>query len=204
MVMSEWLIMVLPKAMWQKSYTFNKLYTYQKFFYLFYDEKYLSCSFVVTNGVTSRSGTILFAVEHSDRIPPTLSINKGLELTENSMKTISTNDLKLTDPDTALENLTYIVIQSPQYGKLLLKGLPLSKPHFTQLDINNMDLAYHHLNGRAKIDRFTFQPTDGTNAGYLEYGQLKSEPAVFTIQVGCLLFGDIHPQPIEIKTRKIL
>lgn len=204
MVMSEWLIMVLPKAMWQKSYTFNKLYTYQKFFYLFYDEKYLSCSFVVTNGVTSRSSTILFAVEHSDRIPPTLSINKGLELTENSMKTISTNDLKLTDPDTALENLTYIVIQSPQYGKLLLKGLPLSKPHFTQLDINNMDLAYHHLNGRAKIDRFTFQPTDGTNAGYLEYGQLKSEPAVFTIQVGCLLFGDIHPQPIEIKTRKIL
>ncbi|KAK9967605.1 hypothetical protein ABG768_001992 [Culter alburnus] len=142
-----------------------------------------SFSFVVTNGVTSRSGTILFAVEHSDRIPPTLSINKGLELTENSMKTISTNDLKLTDPDTALENLTYVVIQSPQYGKLLLKGLPLSKPHFTQLDINNMDLAYQHLNGRAKIDRFTFQPTDGTNTGYLEYGQLKSEPAVFTIQI---------------------
>ncbi|XP_077082463.1 FRAS1-related extracellular matrix protein 1b isoform X2 [Siphateles boraxobius] len=145
-----------------------------------------SFSFVVTNSVTSRSGTILFTVEHSDRIPPTLSINKGLELTENSMKTISTNDLKLTDPDTALGNLTYIVIQSPQYGKLLLKGLPLSKPHFTQLDINNMDLAYHHLNGRAKIDRFTFQSTDGTNAGYLEYGQLKSEPAVFNIQINIL------------------
>ncbi|KAL0160388.1 hypothetical protein M9458_044113, partial [Cirrhinus mrigala] len=128
------------------------------------------------------SGTIHFTVEHSDRIPPTLAINKGLELTEGSVKTISTDDLKLTDPDTALENLTYVVIQSPQYGKLLFKGLPISKPRFTQLDINNMDLAYHHLNGRAKIDRFTFQPTDGTNTGYLEYGQLKREPAVFTIQ----------------------
>lgn len=100
------------------------------------------------------------------------------------MKTISTEELKLTDPDTALKNLTYMVTQSPQYGKLLLKGLPLSKPRFTQLDINNMDLAYQHLNGRAKIDRFAFQPTDGTNKGYLEYGQLKSDPAVFTIQVG--------------------
>lgn len=184
--------------MWPKDFTLNKLCIYQNFFYRFYDAKYVpSCSFVVTNSVTSRIGTILFTVEHSDRIPPTLSVNKGLELTENSMKTISTNDLKLTDPDTALGNLTYIVIQSPQYGKLLLKGLPLSKPHFTQLDINNMDLAYHHLNGRAKIDRFTFQPTDGTNAGYLEYGQLKSEPAVFNIQVGCLLFGEIHPKPIK-------
>ncbi|XP_016317746.1 FRAS1-related extracellular matrix protein 1b [Sinocyclocheilus anshuiensis] len=145
-----------------------------------------SFSFAVTNGVTSRSATIHFTVEHSDRIPPTLTNNKGLELTEGSMKTISTDDLKLTDPDTALENLTYVVIQSPQYGKLLLKGLPISKPRFTQLDINNMDLAYHHLNGQAKIDRFTFQPTDGTNAGYLEYGQLKREPAVFTIQIEVL------------------
>ncbi|XP_051549151.1 FRAS1-related extracellular matrix protein 1b isoform X2 [Myxocyprinus asiaticus] len=145
-----------------------------------------SFSFVVSNGVTSKSGTILFTVEHSDRIPPTLSINKGLQLTEGTVKIISTDDVKLTDPDTALENLTYNVIQSPQYGKLLLKGLPLSKPRFTQLDINNMDLIYHHLNGRAKIDRFTFQPTDGTNTGYLEYGQLKTEPAVFTIQIEIL------------------
>ncbi|KAL1251392.1 hypothetical protein QQF64_019188 [Cirrhinus molitorella] len=145
-----------------------------------------SFSFAVSNGVTSRSGNIHFTVEHSDRIPPTLTINKGLELTEGSIKSISTDDLKLTDPDTALENLTYVVIQSPQYGKLLFKGLPISKPRFTQLDINNMDLAYHHLNGRAKIDRFTFQPTDGTNTGYLEYGQLKREPAVFTIQIEIL------------------
>lgn len=148
----------------------------------------LSYSFVVTNGVTSRSGSVLFTVEHSDRIPPTLNINKGLQLTEGTVKIISHEHLKLADPDTALENLTYIVTQGPQYGKLLLRGFPLSKPRFTQADINNMDLTYHHLNGRAKIDRFTFQPTDGTNTGYLEYGQLKSEPAVFTIQVGWFSF----------------
>ncbi|KAA0712127.1 FRAS1-related extracellular matrix protein 1 [Triplophysa tibetana] len=145
-----------------------------------------SFSFVVTNGVTSRSGSVLFIVEHSDRIPPTLNVNKGLQLTEGTVKIISQEHLKLTDPDTVLDNLTYIVNQGPQYGKLLLRGFPLSKPRFTQADINNMDLAYHHLNGRAKIDRFTFQPTDGSNTGYLEYGQLKREPAAFTIQIEIL------------------
>nr|XP_055068360.1 FRAS1-related extracellular matrix protein 1-like [Misgurnus anguillicaudatus] len=145
-----------------------------------------SFSFAITNGVTSRTGSIYFTVEHSDRIPPTLNINKGLQLTEGTVKIISNEHLKLTDPDTALDNLTYVVIQGPQYGKLLLKGFPLSKPRFTQVDINSMDITYHHLNGRAKIDRFTFQPTDGTNTGYLEYGQLKTEPAVFTIQIEIL------------------
>ncbi|TRY82888.1 hypothetical protein DNTS_001526 [Danionella cerebrum] len=145
-----------------------------------------SFSFAVTNGVTSRSGSLHFTVEHRDRIPPTLIANKGLELIEGTIKTISPAELTLTDPDTALENLTYIVIQSPKYGKLLLKGSPLSKPRFTQLDIANMDLAYHHLKGQARIDRFTFQPTDGTNKGFLEYGQLKLDPAVFIMQIEIL------------------
>ncbi|KAI4899055.1 hypothetical protein NFI96_009052 [Prochilodus magdalenae] len=140
-------------------------------------------SFDISNGVTSRSGSISFTVEHSDRIPPTLSINTGLQLSEGSTRMISSEHLQLTDPDTTFENLTYNLIQPPQYGKLLLKGFSLSHPHFTQVDINNMQLSYQHLNSFAKIDRFTFQPSDGTNKGYLEYGQLKEQPAVFTIQI---------------------
>ncbi|XP_036442581.1 FRAS1-related extracellular matrix protein 1b isoform X2 [Colossoma macropomum] len=142
-----------------------------------------SFSFDISNGVTSRSGSISFTVQHSDRIPPTLSINTGLQLSEGSTQIISPEHLQLTDPDTAFENLTYTLIQPPQYGKLLLKGFPLSQARFTQLDINNMQLSYQHLNSFAKIDRFTFQPSDGTNKGYLEYGQLREQPAVFTIQI---------------------
>ncbi|XP_066504077.1 FRAS1-related extracellular matrix protein 1b [Hoplias malabaricus] len=142
-----------------------------------------SFRFDISNGVTSRSGSISFIIEHSDRIPPTLSINMGLQLTEGSTRTISTEHLQLTDPDTALENLTYTIVQPPQYGKLLLKGFPLSQAHFTQLDINKMQLKYQHINSFAKIDRFTFHPSDGTNKGYLEYGQLREQPAVFTIQI---------------------
>lgn len=140
-------------------------------------------SFDISNGVTSRSGSISFTVEHSDRIPPTLSVNTGLQLPEGSTRIISPEHLQLTDPDTAMENLTYTLVQPPQYGKLLLKGFPLSHACFTQLDINTMLLSYQHLNSFARIDRFTFQPSDGTNKGYLEYGQLREQPAVFTIQV---------------------
>ncbi|KAB5559145.1 hypothetical protein PHYPO_G00025590 [Pangasianodon hypophthalmus] len=145
-----------------------------------------SFSFDISNGVTSIRSSLTFIVEHHDRIPPTLSINTGLQLTESTTRTISPEHLQLSDPDTPLENLTYTVIQPPQYGKLLLKGFPMSRTHFTQLDINNMHLSYQHLNSFSKIDRFTFQPSDGTNKGYLEYGQLKEQAAVFTIQIEVL------------------
>ncbi|XP_062868751.1 FRAS1-related extracellular matrix protein 1b [Trichomycterus rosablanca] len=145
-----------------------------------------SFSFDISNGVTSRSGTLSFTVEQRDRIPPTLSINTVLQLTERTTTIITTEHLQLTDPDTALENLTYTIIQPPQYGKLLLNGFPLSQPHFTQLHINNMMLSYQHLNSFAKMDRFTFQPSDGINKGYLELGQLREQPATFTIQINIL------------------
>uniref|UniRef100_A0AAZ3NRL8 C-type lectin domain-containing protein n=1 Tax=Oncorhynchus tshawytscha TaxID=74940 RepID=A0AAZ3NRL8_ONCTS len=143
-----------------------------------------TADFVVTNGISSRSGSLHFTIEHSDRIPPSLNRNTGLQLTEGAMKSITPDHLELTDPDTAVGNLTYALTQPPQYGKLLLKGYPLTLPRFTQTDINNMDLAYQHYQGSlAQIDRFSLMPSDGTNRGYLEYGQLKEKPLVFTIQV---------------------
>uniref|UniRef100_A0A8P4KJE7 Fras1 related extracellular matrix 1b n=1 Tax=Dicentrarchus labrax TaxID=13489 RepID=A0A8P4KJE7_DICLA len=144
-----------------------------------------SFSFVVTNGDSSRSGTLHFTIEHGDRIPPTLHHNVGLRLPDGSTATITTEQLQLTDPDTAVANLSFVVTQPPRYGKLLLRGVPLSPPlSFTQTDVDELNLAYRHDPGSpADIDRFYFLPTDGTNRGYLEFGQLREEPAVFNIQV---------------------
>lgn len=159
-------------------------------------------SFVVTNGISSHSGSLHFTIEHSDRIPPSLNRNTGLQLTEGAVKSITPDHLELTDPDTAVGNLTYALTQPPQYGKLLLKGYPLTLPRFTQTDINNMDLAYQHYQGSlAQIDRFSLMPSDGTNRGYLEYGQLKEEPLVFTIQVG---FTDFYTSPNLVCQGRIL
>uniref|UniRef100_A0A4W5RFZ9 Fras1 related extracellular matrix 1b n=1 Tax=Hucho hucho TaxID=62062 RepID=A0A4W5RFZ9_9TELE len=158
-----------------------------------------TADFVVTNGISSRSGSLHFTIEHSDRIPPSLNRNTGLQLTEGAVKSITPDHLELTDPDTAVVNLTYALTQPPQYGKLLLKGYPLTVPRFTQTDINNMDLAYQHYQGSlAQIDRFSLMPSDGTNRGYLEYGQMKEEPLVFTIQV-----AHVDRTPPSLVTKRI-
>ncbi|XP_023194698.1 FRAS1-related extracellular matrix protein 1-like isoform X1 [Xiphophorus maculatus] len=144
-----------------------------------------SFSFVITNGASSRAGTLLFTIERSDRIPPTLSSNAGLRLQDGSIAAVTPDLLRLTDPDTVASNLTFVVTLLPRYGKLLLRGAPMpSPPRFLQSDIDQLDLAYRHVPGSpARPDRFCFLPSDGTNKGYLEFGQLKEEPAVFSIQV---------------------
>ncbi|MEQ2213405.1 hypothetical protein XENOCAPTIV_014524 [Xenoophorus captivus] len=128
---------------------------------------------------------LFFTIEHGDRIPPTLKINAGLHLQDRSTATITPDLLQLTDLDTATSNLTYLITLLPRYGKLLLKGTRLpSPPRFFQTDIDHLDLAYRHNPGSpAELDQFYFLPSDGTNKGYLEFGQLREEPAVFNIQV---------------------
>uniref|UniRef100_A0A3Q1IU48 C-type lectin domain-containing protein n=1 Tax=Anabas testudineus TaxID=64144 RepID=A0A3Q1IU48_ANATE len=144
-----------------------------------------SFSFVVTNGDSSRSSSLHFTIEHGDRIPPTLNRNTGLRLHDGSTEAITAEQLQLTDPDTTTANLSFAVTQPPRYGKLLLGGVPLTPPlRFTQMDVDGLNLAYRHdLGSPAEIDRFYFLPTDGNNRGYLEFGQLREEPAVFNIQV---------------------
>ncbi|XP_063746795.1 FRAS1-related extracellular matrix protein 1b [Eleginops maclovinus] len=144
-----------------------------------------SFSFVVTNGDSSRSGTLHFTIEHGDRIPPTLHHNTGLQLQDGSTETVTPAQMQLTDPDTATSSLSFVITQPPRHGRLLLRGVPLFPPlKFTQTDVDQLNLAYqHNLGSLEDTDRFYFLPTDGTNSGYLEFGHLREEPAVFNIQV---------------------
>uniref|UniRef100_A0A3B5AP52 FRAS1-related extracellular matrix protein 1-like n=1 Tax=Stegastes partitus TaxID=144197 RepID=A0A3B5AP52_9TELE len=157
-----------------------------------------SFSFVVTNGDSSRSGTLHFTIELGDRIPPTLHRNTGLQLQDGTTATITADQLQLTDPDSATVNLSYVITELPQYGKLLLGGAPLAPPlRFLQTDVDQMNLAYRHdPSSPAHIDRFYFVPSDGTNRGYLEFGQLREEPAVFNIQV-----SHKHSTPVQVTVR---
>ena len=143
-------------------------------------------SFIVTNGVSSRGGSIHFTIEHGDRVPPTLRRNTGLRLQGGSTQPITADHLQLTDPDTSNTNLSFVITQPPHSGKLLLRGVGLSSPplSFTQTDIDELNLVYQHSPGSlVETDRFYFLPSDGRNRGYLEFGQLREEAAVFNIQV---------------------
>ncbi|XP_072442991.1 FRAS1-related extracellular matrix protein 1a isoform X1 [Chiloscyllium punctatum] len=142
-----------------------------------------SLRFIVSNGLSTRNGSLEIIIENIDRILPTLLNNKGIRLVEGSMVSISPDVLQLSDPDTPPQNLTYIIAQQPQHGQLHLKGAVLKQHNFTQLDIDSMDIAYKHDGGESQIDRFTFVVTDMTNHGFLVNGVLHTEPSVFTIQV---------------------
>lgn len=141
--------------------------------------------FVVSNGKTSRNGSFEIAVEMVDRVLPSLSSNTGLLVPQGSSVILGPDCLALSDPDTPPSALTFVLVQPPQYGRLLLAGTALTTgSNFTQRHIQELEMSYKHDGGRAQIDRFAFTASDCTNRGFLLDGQLHTEPMFFTVQVG--------------------
>ncbi|XP_057262239.1 FRAS1-related extracellular matrix protein 1 isoform X2 [Pezoporus wallicus] len=139
--------------------------------------------FIISNGIRTKHGTFKISLEAVDQALPTLSRNMGLRLVEGTMALLSPDLLQLSDPDTAKENLTFLLAQLPQYGHLYYRGVVLLQYNFTQQDVDNRDVAYKHGGGDSQIDRFTFVATDRTNQGFIVKGRVQSEPVAFTIQV---------------------
>ncbi|XP_043916309.1 FRAS1-related extracellular matrix protein 1 [Protopterus annectens] len=139
--------------------------------------------FIVNNGLSTRNGTFEIHIENADQALPTVLKNEGLQVVEGAMMIISSEVLQLSDPDTPPQNLTYIIYQFPQYGQLYRHGALLQEDNFTQLDVDNMDVAYRHGGGGSQIDRFTFIASDRSNHGFIVNGKVQTEPVVFTVVV---------------------
>ncbi|XP_031730137.1 FRAS1-related extracellular matrix protein 1a isoform X2 [Anarrhichthys ocellatus] len=143
--------------------------------------------FVVSNGKTSRNGSFEITVEMVDRILPSLSCNKGLFVPQGAFMIMGPDCLVMSDPDTPPSALTFVLLQPPQYGRLLLGGTTLTAgSNFTQRDIEELEVAYKHDGGPSQIDRFAFTASDSTKRGFLLDGQLQTEPVFFTIQIKLL------------------
>ncbi|KAJ8385248.1 hypothetical protein AAFF_G00191250 [Aldrovandia affinis] len=142
--------------------------------------------FVVSNGQSTRNGTLEIAVEMTDRVLPSLTRNSGLRVFQGSTMALSSEALSLYDPDTPPTSLVFLLAQSPQYGQLLVQGALLTGGNFTQQNLLDLDLAYRHGGGPSQIDRFSFTASDGTNQGFLVEGRIQTEPVVFTIQMETL------------------
>ncbi|XP_074518325.1 FRAS1-related extracellular matrix protein 1a isoform X2 [Halichoeres trimaculatus] len=140
--------------------------------------------FVVSNGKTSRNGTFEIAVEMVDRVLPSLTSNTGLTVPQGSSMILGPDCLTLSDPDTPPRDLTFILLQPPQYGDLTLGGRGLSAgSNFTQRDLQELEVAYKHDGGPSQIDRFTFSASDSSRRGFLLDGRLQTTPVFFTIQI---------------------
>lgn len=141
--------------------------------------------FVVSNGKTSRNGSVEVLVEMVDRVLPSLVANKGLTVPQGSAMILGPDCLSLSDPDTPPSALTFILRQPPQYGSLVLAGSTLTAgSSFTQRDIKKLELTYKHNGGPSQIDRFAFTAADSSARGFLLDERLQTDPVFFTIQVG--------------------
>ncbi|XP_047425059.1 FRAS1-related extracellular matrix protein 1a isoform X2 [Mugil cephalus] len=140
--------------------------------------------FVVSNGKMSRNGSFEVGVEMVDRVLPSLSSNKGLTVPQGSSMILGPDCLSMSDPDTPPGALTFVLLQPPQYGKLVVASTALTAgSNFTQRDLKELAVAYKHDGGPSQIDRFAFTASDSTNRGFLLDGRLHTEPVFFTIQI---------------------
>ncbi|KFQ30858.1 FRAS1-related extracellular matrix protein 1, partial [Merops nubicus] len=154
--------------------------------------------FIISNGLRTKHGTLMISLEAVDQALPTLSSNTGLRLVEGTMALLSPDVLQLSDPDTAKENLTFLLAELPQYGHLYYRGAMLLQYNFTQQDVDNRDVAYKHQDGDSQTDRFTFVATDGANQGFIVNGRVQSEPVTFTIQASVDHLDKMAPKIIHL------
>ncbi|KAK1334549.1 hypothetical protein QTO34_005556 [Cnephaeus nilssonii] len=143
--------------------------------------------FIVSNGLQTRHGVFEITLEAVDRALPVVTKNKGLRLAEGATGLLSADLLQLTDPDTPVESLTFLLARLPQHGQLYLRGTVLLQHNFTQQDVDSRKVAYRHSGRDAWTDCFTFVATDGTNQGFVVDGRVWHEPASFIIKAMGLL-----------------
>ncbi|XDV17566.1 hypothetical protein PO909_023405 [Leuciscus waleckii] len=143
--------------------------------------------FVVSNGISTRNGTLEILVEMADKVLPTLVHNTGLRVPQGSTITLTPDALFLSDPDSPHTALSYKVVHPPQYGQLLLKGQTLvAGSSFTQQNIQDLAVSYTHSGGASQIDRFRFTASDSTERGFLLDGKVQTQPVFFTLQIEIL------------------
>uniref|UniRef100_H3DH31 Fraser extracellular matrix complex subunit 1 n=1 Tax=Tetraodon nigroviridis TaxID=99883 RepID=H3DH31_TETNG len=100
-----------------------------------------------------------------DRLPPSVVVNKGLVLDENSAKKLTTLHLSASDQDSEPGELTYRVTKQPSLGHLEHATSPGTRINtFTQADLVSRSIQYVHTSEEEKhADQFSFVVSDGTN-----------------------------------------
>ncbi|XP_076856944.1 extracellular matrix organizing protein FRAS1 isoform X2 [Brachyhypopomus gauderio] len=100
-----------------------------------------------------------------DKLPPSVVVNKGLVLDENSVKKITTLQLSSTDQDSEPGELIYRITKQTQLGHLELTTNPGKRiSTFTQADLASRSVQYVHTSEEeTHSDDFSFTVSDGAN-----------------------------------------
>ncbi|XP_029366253.1 extracellular matrix organizing protein FRAS1 isoform X2 [Echeneis naucrates] len=100
-----------------------------------------------------------------DRLPPSVVVNKGLVLDENTMKKLTTLQLSASDQDSEPGELVFRVTKQAVLGHLEHVASPGTRiSTFTQADLASRSIQYVHTSEEEKhADQFSFTVSDGTN-----------------------------------------
>uniref|UniRef100_A0A8P4K7M3 Fraser extracellular matrix complex subunit 1 n=1 Tax=Dicentrarchus labrax TaxID=13489 RepID=A0A8P4K7M3_DICLA len=100
-----------------------------------------------------------------DRLPPSVVVNKGLVLDENTMKKLTTLQLSASDQDSEPSELIYRITKQTSLGHLEHAASPGTRiSTFTQADLASRSIQYVHTSEEEKhADQFSFVVSDGTN-----------------------------------------
>lgn len=100
-----------------------------------------------------------------DHLPPSVVVNKGLVLDENTVKKLTTLQLSASDQDSEPSELIYRLTKQPSLGHLEHVASPGARiSTFTQADLASRGIQYVHSSEEEKhADQFSFTVSDGTN-----------------------------------------
>uniref|UniRef100_A0A3Q2PFS0 Fraser extracellular matrix complex subunit 1 n=1 Tax=Fundulus heteroclitus TaxID=8078 RepID=A0A3Q2PFS0_FUNHE len=106
-----------------------------------------------------------------DHLPPSVEVNKGLVLDENSVKKLTTLQLSSSDQDSEPGELIYRITKQTSLGQLEHVTNPGTRINsFTQADLASRSIQYVHTSEEEKhADQFSFTVSDGTNEGVYIY-----------------------------------
>ncbi|ELU06436.1 hypothetical protein CAPTEDRAFT_228288 [Capitella teleta] len=158
-----------------------------------------SFHFSVMNGMNqSNSGIFHIKIEKVDKVMPSLDVNVPLTVVQGDRVPLTSANLHILDPDTPAENLTYVLMEGPQHGKLLRQDFVVSDT-FTQADVDQGFMEYKSdSSDDSGVDFFLFAISDSHHAGYLINGTLEKRPAFFNI-----LIQPISKEPPRIVVNRI-
>ncbi|XP_045551338.1 extracellular matrix organizing protein FRAS1 isoform X3 [Salmo salar] len=100
-----------------------------------------------------------------DHLPPSVVMNKGLVVDENSVKKLTTLQLSATDQDSEPGELVYRITKQTALGHLEHASNPGTRiTSFSQADLTSRSVQYVHTSEEEKhADQFSFIVSDGAN-----------------------------------------